>query len=47
MRRHPDGARRLDGIGVLERTKDGVHVVPATDETLGDLLATRGVEPPW
>jgi pilus assembly protein CpaF len=47
MRRHPNGTRRLDGIGVLERAKEGVQVTPATEETLGDLLATRGVTPPW
>ncbi len=47
MRRHPDGTRRLDEIGVLECAKDGVRVVPATDEAIGALLTSRGVAPPW
>lgn len=46
MRRHPDGTRHLDEIGVLTRTHSGVHVAPATNEALGALLKTRGVEPP-
>ena len=46
MRRHPDGTRRLDEIGVLERARDGVRVVPATDDAIGDLLRSRGVESP-
>ncbi|MPZ82054.1 MAG: TadA family conjugal transfer-associated ATPase [Actinophytocola sp.] len=50
MRRHPDGTRRLDEVGVLERTANGVQVVPAWPQdkaVLGELLETREVEPPW
>jgi pilus assembly protein CpaF len=47
MRRHPDGTRHLDEIGVLDRTPDGVRVAPADRQALGDLLETRGVRPPW
>jgi pilus assembly protein CpaF len=47
LRRHPDGTRRLDEIGVLERGPDGVRVSPASRQVLGDLLDARGVRPPW
>ncbi|MGH3761297.1 TadA family conjugal transfer-associated ATPase [Actinophytocola sp.] len=42
MRRRGDGSRRLEEIGVLERTRDGVRVVPATNEA----LEARGVTVP-
>lgn len=51
MRRSPDGTRRLEEIGVLERATNLVHVVPAWpsgDATrLGALLQVRGVPLPW
>lgn len=50
MRRRPDGTRRLDEVGVLERTANGVQVVPAWPQdkaVLGELLDAREVEPPW
>lgn len=46
MRRHPNGTRHLDEIGVLTRTPAGIEVAPATNEALGALLKSRGVEPP-
>jgi pilus assembly protein CpaF len=46
MRRHKDGTRHLDDIGVLTRTPDGVQVAPATDQTLAALLESRDVRLP-
>ena len=55
LRRDRDGVRRLTEIGVLERTAAEVCVrtawhagdQPTQRAALADLLATRGVEPPW
>jgi pilus assembly protein CpaF len=47
LRRHPDGTRRLEEIGLLERVRGDVRVVPASQDALGDLLEARGVRPPW
>jgi pilus assembly protein CpaF len=46
MRRHQDGTRHLDEIGVLNRTPEGVQVVPATQQALAALLKARDVQPP-
>jgi pilus assembly protein CpaF len=46
MTRHTDGTRHLEGIGVLERTPNGVRITPET-KPLADLLTARGVNPPW
>jgi pilus assembly protein CpaF len=46
MRRHKDGTRHLDDIGVLTRTPDGVQVVPATDQALAALLESKDVQLP-
>lgn len=56
MRREPAGARRLDDVGLLERTSGGVEVRAVWShgagwgpgrEALGLLLAERGVSLPW
>jgi pilus assembly protein CpaF len=55
MRRRPDGARQLTQIAVLERTPDGLTILPAwhlghwqpAQAALADALRTRGVTPPW
>jgi pilus assembly protein CpaF len=47
MRRHRNGSRHLDELGVLDRTPAGVRVVPAGRGVLGDLFEARGVRPPW
>ncbi|MDN5918232.1 MAG: TadA family conjugal transfer-associated ATPase [Pseudonocardia sp.] len=57
MRRHRDGGRVLDAVGVLHRDDDdGVSVSPAWtrgrgagpgQDTLRGLLTERGVTPPW
>jgi pilus assembly protein CpaF len=56
MRREPAGARRLDGVGLLERTSSGVGVRPVWSygggwgpgrDAFGVLLTERGVRLPW
>jgi pilus assembly protein CpaF len=56
MRREPAGARRLDGVGLLERTTSGVRVRPVWSHSggwgpgrdpFGALLTERGVRQPW
>jgi pilus assembly protein CpaF len=56
MRRKPDGVRVLDVVGVPVREAATVAVRPVWSEacgwgearpTLGELLAERGVNPPW
>jgi pilus assembly protein CpaF len=46
LRRATDGTRRLTEVGVLDRSGDTVRVVH-DHSRLGDLLAARGVTPPW
>jgi pilus assembly protein CpaF len=46
LRRAPDGSRRLTEVGVFDRSGDTVRVVHDRPR-LGDLLAARGVTPPW
>jgi pilus assembly protein CpaF len=46
LRRAPEGSRRLTEVGVFDRSGDTVRVVHDRPR-LGDLLAARGVTPPW
>jgi pilus assembly protein CpaF len=46
LRRAADGSRRLTEVGVFDRSGDTVRVVHDRPR-LGDLLAARGVTPPW
>ncbi len=46
MRRHRDGTRHLDEIGVLNHTTEGVRIVPATQPALAALFEARDVQPP-
>jgi hypothetical protein len=39
--------RHSVGFGVRMSTREGVRVVPAIEEALGDLLVTRGVTTKW